>query len=162
LFDTPFVMIYSQEMARGLLTDTAEALGKVTIGGEFGHSEGVHPRGIRHAYQGIKNVFKYYRVLPGEIERVDPARPNPPRLVSAIHLNEYIPAPITGYYEPLYAPGVPVAQGQLLGNLYDFEEIDRAPSPITAPVDGYLLMQPFRAPIRKGDTAIVIGQEVKD
>jgi predicted deacylase len=37
LFDTPFVMIYSQEMARGLLTDTAEALVKDTIGGEFGH-----------------------------------------------------------------------------------------------------------------------------
>lgn len=162
LFDTPFVLIYSQEMARGLLTDQAEALGKVTIGGEFGHSEGVHPRGVRHAYTGIKNVLKHYGVLPGEIERVDPSRANPPRLVSAIHLDEYIPAPITGYYEPLYAPGVAVSKGQRLGSLYDFEEIDRAPIPITSPVDGYLLMQPFQAPIRKGDTAIVIAQQVSD
>ncbi|MCC7162412.1 MAG: succinylglutamate desuccinylase/aspartoacylase family protein [Anaerolineae bacterium] len=162
LFDTLFVMIYSQEMARGLLTDQAEALGKVTIGGEFGHSGGVHPIGVRHAYRGIKNVLKHYGVLPGEIERVDPARPHPPRLVSAIHLDEYIPAPITGYFEPLYPVGVETQKGQLLGYLYDFEEIDRAPIPITASVDGYLLMQPFQAPIRKGETAIVIGQPVKD
>lgn len=162
LFDTPFVLIYSQEMARGLLTDQVEALGKITIGGEFGHSQGVHPRGVRHAYEGIKNVLKHYGVLPGEIVRVDPARPNPPRLVSAIHLDEYIPAPITGYYEPLHAAGVAVEKGQLLGNLYDFEEIDRAPIPLRAPRDGYLIMQPFQAPIKKGDTAIVIGQEVKD
>lgn len=162
LFDTPFVMIYSQEMARGLLTDEAEALGKITIGGEFGHSEGVHPRGVRHAYEGIRNVLKHYGVLPGEIVRVDPERPNPPRLVSAIHLDEYIPAPITGYYEPLHPAGVAVEQGQHLGTMYDFEEIERAPIPIVAPRSGYLLMQPFQAPIKKGDTAIVIGQPVQD
>jgi predicted deacylase len=162
LFDTPFVLIYSQEMARGLLTDQSEALGKVTIGGEFGHSEGVHSRGVRHAYEGIKNVMKHYGVLPGEIVRVDPARPHPPRLVSAIHLDEYIPAPITGYYEPLHTVGVAVEQGQRLGTMYDFEEIERAPIPMLAPRAGYLIMQPFQAPIKKGETAIVIGQEVKE
>lgn len=162
LFDTPFMLIYSQEMARGLLTDQAEALGKVTVGGEFGHSEGVWHKGVRHAYEGIKNVLKHYGVLPGEILKIDPTRLTPPRLVSAIHLDEYIPAPITGYYNPLNEVGKYVEQGELLGYLYDFEEVDRAPIPMTAPRAGYLILQPFQAPIRKGETAIVIGQEVKD
>ena len=43
LFDTPFVLIYSSTMASGLLTDEAEAEGKVTIGGEFGGGETTEP-----------------------------------------------------------------------------------------------------------------------
>jgi predicted deacylase len=79
LFDTPFVFIYSSEMARGLLTDQAEAMGKVTIGGEFGHSAGVLQQGVQHAYHGIQNVLRYYGMLPGDMVKVDPARGMPPR-----------------------------------------------------------------------------------
>jgi predicted deacylase len=162
LFDTPFVFIYSSEMARGLLTDQAEALGKITIGGEFGHSAGVSHQGVRHAYEGIKNVLRHYKMLPGEIVKVDPARATPPRLVSAIHLDEYVPAPITGAYEPLVEAGAPVTQGQLVGRLYDFERVGDPPLEVQAPRDGYVLMQPFQAPIHKGDTMLVVAQEVTD
>ena len=162
LFDTPFVFIYSSEMARGLLTDQAEALGKVTIGGEFGHSAGVSHQGVRHAYEGIKNVLRHYGVLPGEVVKIDTARPTPPRLVSAIHLDEYIPAPITGVYEPLVAVGAAVGAGQQVGWLYDFERVGDPPIPVHAPRDGYVLLQPFEAPIHKGATMLVIAQEVAD
>jgi predicted deacylase len=49
LFDTQFIMIYSSEMASGLLTDEAEAEGKITIGSEFGFGESVNRTGTRHA-----------------------------------------------------------------------------------------------------------------
>lgn len=162
LFDTPFVFIYSQEMARGLLTDQAEAMGKITIGGEFGHSEGVLYRGVQHAYHGIKNVLCHYQILPGEMVKVDLSRKTPPKLVSAIHLDEYVPAPITGVFEPVVEIGSAVDQGQLVGRLYDFEEVGRPPLEVHTPRAGYLLMQPFQAPIYKGDTMLVIAQEVAD
>ena len=162
LFDTPFIFIYSSEMARGLLTDQAEAMGKVTIGGEFGHSEAVSERGLQHAYEGIKNVLRYYKMLPGEIAKVDPARGTPPKLVSAIHLDEYIPAPITGVYAPLLEVGAAVETGQLVGWLYDFERLGEAPLAVHAPRRGYILLQPFQVPIKKGDTMLVIAQEVID
>jgi predicted deacylase len=162
LFDTPFVFIYSSVMARGLLTDQAEALGKVTIGGEFGHSEGVHQRGVRHAYQGIKNVLHHYGILPGEVQRVAPERNHPPRLVAAIELENYVPAPITGVYEPELPVGTQVEVGQLVGRLYDFERVGQPPLPVYAPRSGYLLLQPFQAPIAKGDTMLVIAQEVQE
>jgi predicted deacylase len=162
LFDTPFVLIYSQEMASGLLTDQAEAMGKVTIGGEFGHSEGVLYQGLQHAYHGIKNVLRYYRLLSGEMVKVDPARQTPPKLVSAIHLDEYIPAPISGVFEPIFEAGNAVEQGQLVGRLYDFERVGSGPLEVHAPRAGYILMQPFQAPIKKGDTMLVIAQEVID
>jgi len=162
LFDTPFVMIYSSDMASGLLTDEAEALGKITIGGEFGHSEGVLYQGLQHAYHGIKNVLRHYNVLSGDIVKVDPERGHPPRLVAAIELENYVPAPFTGVFEPLFKAGGAVKQGQLVGRLYDFQRVGSPAFEVQAPRDGYILVQPFQAPIKKGDTMLVIAQEVAD
>src|SRR4030095_15285350 len=52
LFDTPFIFLYSSQMASGLLTDEAEAMGKITIGGEFGFAQSINPQGARHAAAG--------------------------------------------------------------------------------------------------------------
>lgn len=160
LFDTPFVMIYSSEMASGLLTDQAEAMGKVTIGGEFGHSGGVLRQGVAHAYQGIKNVLHHYGMLPGSITPVDPSRGHPPRLVAATSLDNYVPAPISGYFEPIHEVGAAVAAGELVGRLYDFERVTAPALEVRAPNDGYILLQPFAAPTAKGVTMLVIAQEV--
>jgi predicted deacylase len=160
LFDTPFVMIYSSEMASGLLTDQAEAMGKVTIGGEFGHSGGVLRQGVAHAYHGIKNVLRHYAMLPGAIEPVDPGRGRPPRLVAATSLDDYVPAPISGYFEPLHDVGAAVAAGDVVGRLYDFERVAAPPLELRSPRDGYILLQPFEAPTRKGVTMLVIAGEV--
>jgi len=162
LFDTPFIMVYSSEMASGLLTDEAEAMGKITIGSELGHSCGVLHQGVQHAYQGIKNVLHHYQMLPGEIQKIDPNRETPPKLVAALSLDEYVPAPITGVFEPLLKVGSPVEGGQLIGRLYDFERVGSPAVEITAPHSGYLLMQTFQAPVQKGDTMLVVAQEVID
>ncbi|MCZ6680430.1 MAG: succinylglutamate desuccinylase/aspartoacylase family protein [Candidatus Poribacteria bacterium] len=162
LFDTPFIMVYSSEMASGLLTDEAEAMGKITIGSELGHSCGVLHQGLQHAYQGIKNVLHHYQILPGEIQKIDHNRETPPKLVAAIHLDEYIPAPISGVFEPILKVGNPVECGQLVGRVYDFERVGSRGLEIYAPRSGYLLLQTFQAPVKKGDTMLVIAQEVID
>ena len=162
LFDTPFVFIYSSAMASGLLTDQAEAMGKVTIGGEFGHSAGILRQGVQHAYHGIQNVLRHYRMLPGATIKIDPSRTTPPRLVSATSLESYIPAPISGYFEPVLDVGAAVRQGELVGRLYDFERVGDPPLAVSAPRNGYILLQPFQAPLRKGDTMLVVAEEVGD
>ncbi len=65
LFDTPFVFIYSSDMASGLLTSEAEAEGKIAIGGEFGYGETVSRIGVRHAYEGVRNLLRHYGQLAG-------------------------------------------------------------------------------------------------
>lgn len=162
LFDTPMIMIYSSDMASGLLTDEAEAMGKITIGSELGHSHGVLYQGLQHAYHGIKNVLRHYHMLSGDIVRVDPERESPPKLVEAVALENYIPTPFTGVFEPILKVGSPVEADQLVGRLYDFERVGSAPMEIHAPRAGYILTQPFRVPINKGDTMLVIAQEVVD
>ena len=62
----------------------------------------------------------------------------------------------------MLAVGAAVEAGQLVGWLYDFERLGDAPQEVRAPRSGYILLQPFQAPIKKGDTMLVIAQEVKD
>ncbi|MBV9038310.1 MAG: succinylglutamate desuccinylase/aspartoacylase family protein [Acidobacteriaceae bacterium] len=159
LFDTPFIFIYSRQMASGLLTDEAEDEGKVTIGSELGHAEGTNPRGVRHAYEGVRNVLRHYGMLSGEITRIDPQRPTPPRLVQAPVLADYVPAPRSGIWEPVVAPGDDVQGGDLIGRLHDFSDHSSPGLEIRAHKTGVVIAMLFAAHCEKGVTLYVIGED---
>jgi predicted deacylase len=160
LFDTPFIYVYSRQMASGLLTDEAEDAGKIAIGGEFGYGEGSNVRGIAHAYEGVRNVLRHYGMLPGEVTRIDPARPTPPRLVQAPNLADYVPSPVDGIWEPLVLPGDTVGDGQPLGRLHDFADHSSAPREIAAHRGGVVVALHFGAVCRRGATLYVIAEDV--
>jgi len=159
LFDTPFIFIYSRQMASGLLTDEAEDEGKIAVGGEFGHAEGTSPRGVRHAYEGIKNVLRHYDMLPGQITRIDVDRSTPPRTVCAPNLSDYIPAPRTGVWEPVVSPGADVDEGDLIGRLHDFSDHSSPPMEIRAHKAGVIIASFFAAVCEKGLTLYVIAED---
>jgi len=160
LFDTAFVLIYSSSMASGLLSDEAEADGKITIGGEFGFGESVDRRGVRHAYEGVKNVLRHYRMLPGDVVKIDAERTGEPRLVDAANLDDYVAAPRSGVWEATVDLGDEVEQGQLLGRLHNFDDHAASPLEMYAHRSGVLLMMHFSARIEKGITLYVIAREI--
>lgn len=159
LFDTPFVFIYSRQMASGLLSDEAEDEGKITIGGEFGCAESISPLGVRHAYEGIKNVLRHFGMLNGDVIRIDPKREAAPRVVSAPLLSDYIPAPRDGIWEPAVAPGNDVERGELLGRLHDFSDHSCPGLEIRAHKKGVVIAMLFAAVCEKGTTLYVIGED---
>ena len=158
LFDTPFMLIYSSQMASGLLTDEAEAEGKIAIGGEFGFGESVNRKGVLHAVAGIQNVLKHYGMLSGEIARIDPAREHPPLLVDARDLEDYVPCPQNGIWEPLVDLGEELREGQLLGRLHDFSDLTRAPLDLRAHRSGFMIMMCGTAHCQQGTTLFVIAR----
>lgn len=158
LFDTPFQLIYSSQMASGLLTDEAEAEGKIAIGGEFGFGESVNRRGVLHAANGIRNVLRHYNMLSGEIARIDPARPHPPLLVDARNLEDYVPCPYDGIWEPLVDLGQEVSEDQLVGRLHSFSDHSSAATEIRAQRAGFLIMMCGTAQCRQGATLFVIAR----
>ncbi len=160
LFDTPFVMVYAKAMARGLLTDEAEAMGKVTIGTELGWGEATIHEGVLHAEVGVRNVLRHNGLLQGQMERVRSAGTLPPKIIRAIRLEDYLPAPISGVYEPLVEPGEWVKAGQLLARLYDFDYPASTGIAIHAPRDGWLLCTGFAARVPQGQTVAVVAEEV--
>ncbi len=160
LFDPPFLFIYSSAMASGLLTDEAEALGKISIGGEFGTGETADPAGIRHAYEGVWNVLRHYGLVDEPVRSIRAAGAPAPRLVAAAELSAYVPCPRDGVWEPLTELGAAVEQGDLLGRLHDFSDHAETPLEIRADRAGYLLMMHRSARPLKGQTLFVIAQEV--
>lgn len=160
LFDTGFVMIYSSAMAHGLLTDEAEAEGKVTIGSEFGAGGGTDRLGTQHAYEGTKNVLRHYGLLDGETVKIRPAGSEPVRLISAPHLDAYLPTPRDGVWEPIVEPGQPVAQGELVGRLHDFADHSSPALQILAPRTGFIMMMHLSARPVKGQTLFVVAQNM--
>jgi len=161
LFDTPFVFLYSSQMASGLLADEAEAEGKIAVGGEFGFGETASRRGVRHAFEGVKNLLRYYGHLPGEIARIDLERDSEPRLVSALDLEAYIPAPRDGIWEPAVDLGDRVQKGDLIGYLHDFTEIGHRPMEIQADRGGVVIMMHAPAICVRGVTIFVVAEEVR-
>jgi predicted deacylase len=160
LFDTPFILIYSSKMASGLLTDEAEADGKIAIGGEFGHGEGVHRIGTRHAVEGVRNVLRRYGMLEGEVVRIDPHRSTPPRLVDARNLEDYLPCPKPGIWEPLVDLGEEVRAGQPIGHLHDFSDHSAPAHTLYACDDGVVIMMRITATCRQGETLFVVARDV--
>ena len=160
LFDTPFIFVYSSQMASGLLTDEAEKDGKITIGGEFGFGESVNRKGVRHAYEGVKNLMRAYGHLAEPVQPIDPRRSHQPRLVSATDLEAYVPAPRDGIWEPTVELGEAVDAGSTIGYLHDFASYDTAPLEIKTGQAGFVIMMHSPATCVRGVTLYVVAQSV--
>lgn len=161
LFDTPFTFVYSSEMASGLLTDQAEAEGKVTVGGEFGAGEATSPGGIRHVYEGVKNVLRHYQMLDGPADKIDASRLSPPRLVQAPFLDDYRPCPRTGVWERVLLPGADVRAGDLIGRIHDFDDHPARAHEVRAHRDGVLIASFLGARCTRGLTLFVIAEDAQ-
>ncbi len=160
LFGMPFVMVYSSGMGTGLLTEQAEAMGKITIGGEFGYGASADLDGVRWAHHGVLNVLRHHGLLASPIENLVPPSVDRQRVVAQTDINRYLTAPVSGIYEPLAAVGAFVRAGTPVGMLHDFDRFDETGVPIRADQDGYILTRRFQAATRQGDVVVVIGQEL--
>jgi predicted deacylase len=160
LFGMPFAMVYTSGMGTGLLTEQAEALGKITIGGEFGFGASTDLLGVRWAHHGTLNVMRHFGLLDSPIEDLVPPGVDRQRLVSATDIDRYLTAPIRGVSEPLVPLGAFVTAGTPVARIHDFDRIDEPGVTIHADGDGYVLMRRFRALIEQGDCVLVIGEEV--
>jgi predicted deacylase len=159
LFDPPFMLIYSSQMASGLLTDEAEAEGKIAVGGEFGFGEGVNRKGVLHGFEGIRNVLKHYGMLKGEITKIDHERSSAPRLVDARNLEDYVPSPCSGIWEPLVDLGEDIHEGQLIGRLHNFSNHAATPLDMYAHHAGVMIMMCGTASCQEGTTLYVIARD---
>ena len=160
VFGMPWVWIYARGMGTGLLTEHAEALGKITIGGEFGYGASTDLQGVRWAYHGVLNVMRKHGVLKGVVETLLPPEHDRQRFVSSADLETWMTAPVSGISEPVIPLGTFVKRGQPVALIHDFERIDEPPVEIRANLDGYLLVRRFKAPTTQGDVVAVVAQEI--
>ena len=154
-FGTPFVITY-QNATVGLLTsEPPRRLGKVAVGCELGWGGAVQPAGVRFARRGVLAAA----IRHGQVDGPAPSPPDPAQLRAAIVDRAcFVPAPFGGHYEPVIECGDRVSAGDVVGLLHDFERLDLAPHPIRGAVDGLLVAQAWRAPVRQGQHVVVVGR----
>jgi predicted deacylase len=160
LFGTPFVMVYASGLGTGLLTEAAEALGKITIGSELGYGASTDLQGVRWAQAGTRNVLRHYGLLDEPVVDLTPPGLDRQRVVSATDLDRYVTAPVSGISEPLVEVGDWVTAGQPVTRIHDFERFDEPPVEIVADGDGYVMCRKFRAATEQGEVVMVIASEV--
>jgi predicted deacylase len=160
LFGTPFVMIYTGGMGTGLLTEEAEAMGKITIGSELGFGASTDLDGVRWAHHGVLNVMRRYGLLDESPVDLAPPGLDRQRVVSATDIDRYVTAPVSGISEPLVPIGAFVKEGQPVARIHDFERINEPPTEIRADGDGYVMCRKFRAATEQGEVVMVIAAEV--
>lgn len=162
LFGMPFVMVYTSGMGTALLTEEAEKMGKITIGGEFGFGASTDLDGVRWAHHGTLNVMRHNGVLASPMENIVPAWVDRQRVVVQTDIDRYVTAPVSGISEPLVPLGSFVRAGTPVARLHDFDRFDEPGIDICADQDGYVLVRRFRAETNQGDVVMVIGQEVPE
>lgn len=160
LFGTPFVMIYTGGMGTGLLTEEAEAMGKITIGSELGYGASTDLDGVRWAQHGTLNVMRQYGLLDEPVVDLTAPGLDRQRVLSATDIDRYVTAPVSGISEPLVPIGAFVQKGQPVARIHDFERFDEAPVEILADGDGYVMCRKFRAETKQGEVVMVIAEEV--
>lgn len=158
-FGTPLIMIY-QNQTPGLLPSEAEALGKITVGTELGWGSAVSAAGVRQARHGVLAAAIHHGQMRGHLEPIDYHAAGTQRKVAMVERACFTPAPWPGHYEPLLECGQGVDRGQTVGLLHDFHRIDEEPWPVQAGVDGIVVAQAWRAPVRQGQHVLVVGKEV--
>jgi N-alpha-acetyl-L-2,4-diaminobutyrate deacetylase len=160
LFGTPFVMIYTSGMGTGLLTEEAEAMGKITIGSELGYGASTDLDGVRWAHLGTLNVLRHHGLIDEPVVDLTAPGLDRQRIVSATDIDRYVTAPVSGISEPLVPVGAHVVKGQPVARIHDFERIDEPPVEIRADAAGYVMTRKFRAATEQGEVVMVIAHEV--
>jgi hypothetical protein len=97
--------------APGSLRRAAAAAGVpalVLVGGERGR---VDPAFVEHAVDGVMNLLRHDKLLPG--------KPTRPRWRAVVHAAEWRRAPSAGWVAPMCVPGALVAQAEPIARLYD-------------------------------------------
>jgi predicted deacylase len=156
-FGTPVVVIYQNETP-GLLPSEAERLGKIAIGGEFGWGGAISAEGVRYARHGVRAAAIHHGQLRGEIQPIGHHADGTQIKVEMVDRDCFTVAPFAGHYEPLRECGEPVAKGDAVALLHDFDRLDLDPWPVRAGVDGVVLAQAWAAPVLQGQHILVTGR----
>ena len=159
-WNTDVHFVYIDIAGTGLLVGEAERQGKIVVSTELGGGGHVTAATHRIAASGLANVLRHFGVLAGEVATRQSLGLDPPTIVRATEVENYLLAPDSGLWETLIDVGERVEPGQLVGRIHFIDRPDREPSPVHAANGGYVCGVRAIATTDQGDNVVVIGREV--
>lgn len=132
----------------GVLTHEAHRMGKLSLGFEWGGGGSLDLSGSRAILAGIQRSMYFLRMLEGVPERIQ--RDARPAIVG-----DYQTVPGEGFFCPACELGEVINEGQILGELLNFD--DRLPRPVRAKASGKLAGIAHLPWLHCGDRVAYIG-----
>ncbi|HEY4349445.1 MAG TPA: succinylglutamate desuccinylase/aspartoacylase family protein [Gaiellaceae bacterium] len=159
-WNTDVHFVYIDIAGTGLLVGEAEQQGKVVVSTELGGGGHVTAATHRVAGSGLANVLRHFGVLAGEVATRESLGLDPPVIVRATEVENYLLAPDTGLWETFVDVGDRVEPGQAVGQIHFLERPDREPSVVHAMNGGYVCTVRAIATTDQGDNVVVVGREI--
>ena len=156
-FGTRIIMRY-QNLTPGLLTSTAESLGKITVGTELGFGRALQPEGVSMGRQGFLTAAIRQEQMKGPVPENRHTPPAEQILIDASAPGSSVLAPTDGHFEPVVDCGAEVRKGQRIAWLHDFGRIDEPPLELVAPHDGFILCEAWNARVFQGQVAFQVAK----
>jgi len=156
-WEPPYIFIYRDVAGAGLLPSLAEQMGKVTLGTEVGSKAQFGPEMLRITETGVHNTLHWAGILkqawPNE-------RPGEGIVVEGDDVRDYVMAPVSGLYEPLFEIGDRVEAGQVIGRLHDLESVEREALEVRCETEGLIFCRRSIPLTAQGECLAVVVREV--
>ncbi len=153
-FGAPISLIVRELDSSGMLDTVVEQSGKIFISTELGGGSFVSPRTLSIAENGIRNILRYFTIIPNFDEKIPETR-----FMETPENGGYLMSPNEGLFEPLIELGEQVHEGQLVGLLHSLTEIDSPAMEINSKIEGILVMRAGRTHVKHWDTIAVIASD---
>ena len=144
------------------LTSAFMQAGVQSFSVELGGAAKVSPAIVNLAEHGVRNMLKYYGILPEDPVSPEDQGRSPTRLAKVKNTDCYVIAPDDGIYEPFVDLGDRISENQVIGQVHYPQHHDRKPLKVNAPESGFLLCKRPLGKIHRGDNIAIIAQSVGD
>lgn len=104
---------------------------------------------------GVKNVMQHMGMITSQ-----PESQNKTRFLNGVDGSYYLSAPFSGIFEPYRELGEQVAAGDIAGQLYSTEEIERDPLELKFSAAGRLMVRRNGARVRRGSHLFMVAAEM--
>ncbi|TVQ84238.1 MAG: N-alpha-acetyl diaminobutyric acid deacetylase DoeB [Micavibrio sp.] len=157
-FAAPVSMVLEEDTS-GMLDGAAEGRGKIFISTELGGRGSVVAERVAIAENGIHNVMAHFGIIDVPLQKSE----TPTRFLDTPAEN-FIRATRSGIYEPLADLGDTVAEGDPVGQIWDFHNLCTAPEIYPAPSDGVVYARHVPGLIAPGDcmALVAVASEMRE
>lgn len=133
----------------------AERHGKLFLCGEFGGHAGCDAANLAIVENGLLRVLHRLGMTPGE----QPSPAGATRFLRVEGARHYVYAPLAGVFEPAFALGDRVREGQIAGRLFDPHQPWRAPLDIRFSAEGVAMCLRTFARVEPGDCLALLAAD---
>jgi uncharacterized protein len=154
-FGAPNTMIMDLLGEDRTFAAAAERHGKLFLCGEFGGHAGCDAANLAIVESGLRRVLHRLGMTPEE----QPAPAGETRFLRVEGARHYVYSPLAGVFEPAFALGDRVREGQIAGRLFDPHQPWRAPLEIRFRADGVAMCVRTFARVEPGDCLALLAAD---